>query len=107
MAEVTLHFRVDRLHKTCSVCGADLNRRVSRWWLTNCWTDNPREYRADCPVRRRVCLTAWHWSADIAGYLAPGGWALQKRGGSWVASFDGANVLRDPFLSNVMMGLCG
>jgi hypothetical protein len=46
MAEVTLHFRADRLHKTCSVCGADLNRRVSRWWRTNCWTDDPRDYRA-------------------------------------------------------------
>jgi hypothetical protein len=46
MAEVTLHFRADRLHKTCSVCGANLNRRVSRWWLTNCWTDDPRDYRA-------------------------------------------------------------
>ena len=46
MAAVTLHFRADRLHKTCGVCGADLNRRVSRWWLTNCWTDDPRHYRA-------------------------------------------------------------
>ena len=46
MAAVTLHFRADRLHKTCGVCGADLNRRVSRWWLSNCWTDDPRHYRA-------------------------------------------------------------
>jgi hypothetical protein len=39
--------------------------------------------------------------------LAPGGWMLQKRGEAWVASFDGSDVLRDPFLSNVMMELCG
>ncbi len=44
--EVTLHYRADRLHKTCFVCGADLSRRVSRWWLTNCWTDDPSHYRA-------------------------------------------------------------
>lgn len=44
--EVTLHYRADRLHKTCAVCGADLNRRVSRWWLTNCWTEDPSHYHA-------------------------------------------------------------
>lgn len=58
-------------------------------------------------VRRRVCLTAWQWSADSGGYVAPGAWSLQKRGAAWVASLDEAEVLRDPFLSNVMMELCG
>jgi hypothetical protein len=58
-------------------------------------------------VRRRVCLTAWHWNADSGGYVAPGGWELRKRGAAWVAHLDGAEVLRDPFLSNVMMELCG
>ena len=58
-------------------------------------------------VRRRVCLTAWQWSADSGGYVAPGGWALQKHGAAWVAFLDGAEVLRDQFLSNVMMELCG
>ena len=58
-------------------------------------------------VRRRVCLTAWRWSADSGGYVAPGGWKLRKRGAAWIAYLDGTEVLRDPFLSNVMMELCG
>jgi hypothetical protein len=58
-------------------------------------------------VRRRVCLTAWQWSADINGYIAPGGWTLRKRGAAWIARDNGGEVLRDEYLFNVMMELCG
>jgi hypothetical protein len=44
VVEVTLHLKAPG--PACGVCGADLNRRVSRWWLTNCWTADPKEYRA-------------------------------------------------------------
>jgi len=39
--------------------------------------------------------------------VAPGGWALRKRGAAWVAFLDGSEVLRDDYLFNVMMELCG
>lgn len=58
-------------------------------------------------VRRRVCLTAWQWSADSGGYVALGGWTLRKRGAAWIARLNGAEVLRDEYLFNVMMELCG
>lgn len=63
--------------------------------------------RLDRPVSRRVCLTAWRWNAGIGGYSAPGGWELRKHGNAWIARHGGAEVLRDEFLSNVMMELCG
>jgi hypothetical protein len=44
MSEITLHFRVDG-QRACAVCGADLQRRASRWWLTNTWTRDARYYR--------------------------------------------------------------
>jgi len=61
----------------------------------------------DGGVRRRVCLTSWRWCADSGGYMAPCGWTLQKHGAAWVARIDGTEVLRDMFLCNVMMELCG
>ena len=45
MAEVTLHLKAEG-QRACLVCGADLGRRVSRWWLTNCWTADPNHYKA-------------------------------------------------------------
>jgi len=39
--------------------------------------------------------------------MAPCGWTLQKHGAAWVARIDGTEVLRDMFLCNVMMELCG
>ena len=45
MVEVTLHL-TDEATALCRVCGADLNPRVSRWWLANCWTADPQHYRA-------------------------------------------------------------
>lgn len=45
MVEVTLHLK-DEATALCRVCGADLNRRVSRWWLGNCWTADPKHYCA-------------------------------------------------------------
>lgn len=45
MVEVTLHLK-DEATAQCRVCGADLSRRVSRWWLANCWTADPKHYRA-------------------------------------------------------------
>ena len=46
MTEVTLHFRADRLHKTCAVCKADFARhgQTDRWWLRNTWTDRRDDY---------------------------------------------------------------
>ena len=44
MSEVTLHLKAPG--PACAVCGVDLNRRVSRWWLSNCWTADPKHYRA-------------------------------------------------------------
>ena len=43
--EVTLHLKNEATAQ-CRVCGANLNRRVSRWWLANCWTADPKHYRA-------------------------------------------------------------
>lgn len=65
------------------------------------------EGQVERSVRRRVCLTAWQWSADSGGYVAPGGWTLRKRGAAWIARLNGAEVLRDEYLFNVMMELCG
>ena len=45
MAAVTLHLK-DEATGLCRVCGVNLRQRVSRWWLVNCWTDDPRHYRA-------------------------------------------------------------
>jgi hypothetical protein len=44
VVEVTLHLKAPG--PACAVCGVDLNRRVSRWWLANCWTADPKHYRA-------------------------------------------------------------
>lgn len=44
MSEVTLHLKMPG--PACAVCGVDLNRPVSRWWLVNCWTADPRHYKA-------------------------------------------------------------
>lgn len=46
MTVVTLHFRADRLHKTCAVCKADFARhgQTDRWWLRNTWTDRRDDY---------------------------------------------------------------
>ena len=44
MSEVILHLKMPG--PTCAVCGVDLNQRVSRWWLVNCWTADPTHYRA-------------------------------------------------------------
>ncbi len=45
MANVTLHYRADRLHKTCAVCGVSLNRGDGdRWWLRHTWTDRRDSY---------------------------------------------------------------
>lgn len=63
--------------------------------------------RLERRVSRRVCVTEWRWSAGIGGYVAPGGWELRKRGGVWIARQDGDEVLRDQFLCNVIMELCG
>jgi hypothetical protein len=45
VADVTLHLK-DEATGLCAVCGANLRRRVSRWWLANCWTADPKHYRA-------------------------------------------------------------
>lgn len=45
MTDVTLHFKAEG-QRACLVCGADLGQRVSRWWLANCWTADPKHYRA-------------------------------------------------------------
>jgi hypothetical protein len=45
MSESTLHFKAAG-QRECVVCGTDLGRRVSRWWLVNCWTSDPTHYRA-------------------------------------------------------------
>ncbi len=45
MTEVTLHLKAEG-QRACVVCGADLGRRASRWWLANCWTADPKQYRA-------------------------------------------------------------
>lgn len=45
MTDVTLHLKAEG-QRACVVCGADLGRRVSRWWLSNCWTADPKHYRA-------------------------------------------------------------
>ena len=44
MSEVILHLRVDG-KSACAVCGANLDRPVSRWWLANAWTKDRRHYR--------------------------------------------------------------
>lgn len=46
MAKVMLHYRADRLHKTCVVCGADFARhgQTDWWWLRNTWTDRRDDY---------------------------------------------------------------
>lgn len=43
MSDITLHFRVDGSSR-CAVCGADIDRPVSRWWLSNTWTRDRRHY---------------------------------------------------------------
>ena len=45
MTEVTLHLKAEG-QRACVMCGADLGRRVSRWWLANCWTADPKHYLA-------------------------------------------------------------
>lgn len=45
MAETTLHLK-DEAAGLCRVCGVNLRQRVSRWWLVNCWTADPKRYRA-------------------------------------------------------------
>ena len=45
MTEVTLHLKAEG-QRACVVCGADLGRRVSRWWLASCWTADPKHYLA-------------------------------------------------------------
>jgi hypothetical protein len=45
MRDITLHFRVDGSPR-CAVCGADLERPVSNWWLSNSWTRDRRYYTA-------------------------------------------------------------
>jgi hypothetical protein len=41
-----LHYRADRLHKTCDVCGVNLSRgELDGWWLRNTWTDRRDDYR--------------------------------------------------------------
>lgn len=44
MGEATLHLKMPG--PACAVCGANLNRPASRWWLANCWTADPLHYRA-------------------------------------------------------------
>ena len=44
MSEATLHLKMPG--PACAVCGVDLNRPASRWWLANCWTADPLHYRA-------------------------------------------------------------
>lgn len=44
MSEVTLHLKVEG-QRACQVCGAELGRSVSRWWLVNCWTADKNHYR--------------------------------------------------------------
>lgn len=44
MGQSTLHLKVDG-KANCAVCGADLTRPVSHWWLSNCWTADKRHYR--------------------------------------------------------------
>ena len=44
MSEATLHLKMPG--PACAVCGVNLNRPVSRWWLVNCWTADPRHYKA-------------------------------------------------------------
>jgi len=43
MREITLHLKVDG-SRLCAVCGADLSRPVSNWWLSNSWTVDRRYY---------------------------------------------------------------
>jgi hypothetical protein len=50
MPDVTLHLK-DAATGLCVVCGADLGQRVSRWWLTNCWTGDPRHYKRQPTMR--------------------------------------------------------
>ena len=45
MREITLHFRVGD-EPLCQVCGANLHRRISDWWLHNTWTRDRTHYRA-------------------------------------------------------------
>ena len=45
MSESTLHLK-DEATGLCVVCGANLRRPASRWWLANCWTADPKHYRA-------------------------------------------------------------
>ena len=44
MSEAILHFRIDG-QRACAVCGADIDRPASRWWLSNTWTRDRRHYR--------------------------------------------------------------
>jgi hypothetical protein len=55
--------------------------------------------------RAAVPLAAWVEYAG--GYKATGGYLLRKLGVHWVATKDGKEVMRDAFLMNVMMELCG
>ena len=45
MSDITLHFRVDG-QRTCAVCGTDIDRPASRWWLANTWTRHRDHYQA-------------------------------------------------------------
>ena len=64
MSYITLHFRVDG-SPLCAVCGANIDRPISRWWLSNTWTRHrghytkgetnmPGEYSRPCGSLRRL-----------------------------------------------------
>lgn len=44
MSDATVHLKASG--PLCAVCGVNLERPTSRWWLLNCWTSDPRQYRA-------------------------------------------------------------
>jgi len=45
VSNITLHFRVDG-SPLCAVCGANIDRPLSRWWLSNTWTRHRDHYQA-------------------------------------------------------------
>ena len=46
MSTVTLHLRQPEDAPACAVCGTNLHRGHSAWWLRNTWTSERSDYHA-------------------------------------------------------------
>ena len=69
MSQVILHLKEDG-KANCVVCGADLTRSVSHWWLSNCWTADRRHYREQEACRPGAYVRPWLWCSPACAAQA-------------------------------------